>query len=867
MRRRLSGTVLIVAALAGNAATVDAQVDPATFVNFEGAQTSPVRLSADGSRLYAVNTPDARLSVFDVSQPSSPQRIAEIPVGIEPVSVNPRTNDEVWVVNQVSDSISVVSVSRRIVIDTIRVKDEPADVVFAGEFAFVTVARQNQVRVFTVSDRRHVRTLFLAGHNPRAMAVTPDGSKVYAAFALSGNRTTIIPFGLAPPQPPPTNPDLPTPVQVGLIVDGEDPAWEILTRYIIPDFDVVEIDARALRVNRYIPRLGTVNLGLAVRPTTGEIYLANTDARNRVRFEPNVRGHFVDNRITRVAPSGPPVFYDLNPGIDYAVMPNPAAAAAALAQPTSIVFEPAGDVLYVAAFGSDRIGVLDADGQVLARIEIGPTAGAAADPARKRGPRGLALHAAAARLYVLNRISNTLSVVDTTARQAIAEIPIGSFDPTPAAIRAGRGFLYDARLSGNGTGSCAACHVDADMDFLAWDLGDPGGQMQTVVQNGNEYPMHPMKGPMTTQTLRGLAGMEPFHWRGDRADFAAFNGAFDSLMGGSPLSDPDMAAFTAFINTIRFQPNPNQNLDRTLPASFLGGNPTAGLNTFMNEIYRFPFTCNTCHRISPGPGTANGIQFVQGQIQPFKVPHLRNVYQKIGMNNRWGGISVNGFGLLNEGSAPNVYELVSQSQFHNFANDTARKLNLTAFVMCFDTGTAPAVGYDTTLEQANILTDLARGEIALLQGQAAAGNIDLIGKGTIDRVVRGLLYVPALNVYFTDTPGVGPFTASELGLKIAQGDVVTLMGVPPGSGVRMGVDRNLDGVLDGAAGAALSARRAHEPHALAADASSIEPALQALAVPHAQRIAPAVLSPQSPRKRRLRLAGTRAARGRRGDRA
>src|SRR5580765_462649 len=114
-----------------------------SYVNFEGKQTSPVRLSADGTRLLAVNTPDARLSVFDVSQPSNPRLLAEIPVGVEPVSVNPRTSDEVWVVNEVSDSISVVSISQRLVTDTIYVKDEPADVVFAAGKAFVSAARKN----------------------------------------------------------------------------------------------------------------------------------------------------------------------------------------------------------------------------------------------------------------------------------------------------------------------------------------------------------------------------------------------------------------------------------------------------------------------------------------------------------------------------------------------------------------------------------------------------------------------------------------------------------------------------------------------------------------------------------------------------
>src|SRR6185503_7607332 len=141
------------------------------------AQTSPVRLSPDGSRLFAVNTPDARLSVFDLSQSSGPALIAEILVGIEPVSVNPRTNDEVWVVNQVSDSISIVSVSRGIVTDTINVKDEPVDVVFAGNKAFVTASRSNAICVFDATTHAKLATVAVKGENPRAIAVSADGTK------------------------------------------------------------------------------------------------------------------------------------------------------------------------------------------------------------------------------------------------------------------------------------------------------------------------------------------------------------------------------------------------------------------------------------------------------------------------------------------------------------------------------------------------------------------------------------------------------------------------------------------------------------------------------------------------------------------
>src|SRR2546426_10400887 len=73
------------------------------FVDFETPQGEPIAVSSDGSRIYAVNTPDNRLTVFDAA---SLRRTAEIPVGLEPSSVRERPGtDEVWVVNNLSDSV------------------------------------------------------------------------------------------------------------------------------------------------------------------------------------------------------------------------------------------------------------------------------------------------------------------------------------------------------------------------------------------------------------------------------------------------------------------------------------------------------------------------------------------------------------------------------------------------------------------------------------------------------------------------------------------------------------------------------------------------------------------------------------------
>jgi YVTN family beta-propeller protein len=794
----------------------------ATYVNFEGKQTSPIRLSADGTRLFAVNTPDARLSVFDVTQPSNPRLVAEIPVGVEPVSVNPRNNDEVWVVNEVSDSISVVSVSRRIVTDTIYVKDEPADVVFANGKAFVTAARKNMISVFDVTNHTLVTNISLVGENPRAMVLNASGTKLYAAFALSGNHTTLVPAPNAPPQAtnatPPMNPNLPPPPQVSLIVDASNPQWFTdsprtnVIKYTVPDNDIAEIDTSSFAVTRYFTNVGTINLALAINPVNGLLFVGGTDARNKTHFEPNLRSTFVTNQVAKIDPSsGAVTRYDLNPGFLAVTNVSASFRSNALAQPTAIAFEPDGNSFWLAAFGSDRVAKISAGSSLfpVAQIDICPTApGSAVDPRNKRGPRGLALNGTADRLYVLNRIANSISIIDTAAASVLKEIPIGSYDPTTPTIRQGRGFLYDAKLSGNGTVACASCHIDAEMDLIAWDLGDPTGQLvtnTTVIAPGvltNTSVYHPMKGPMATQTLRGLNGLDPLHWRGDRTNFTHFNGAFISILGGDPLSTADINAYRDFINTINFEPNPNQNLDRTYSTNVAGGNAVVGRSAFFTTNYTGAagLQCTTCHTGPPGPGSDKIIisKTALQESQDFKVPQLRNIYQKLSFNNAPNAVSIGGFGLTHDGTDPSLQVFLSRPVFTAIRNNTTVKNDLAAFVQSFDTGTAPAVGYSRTISATNVASAAISNDWALLESQAALGtNIDLIVKGTIDGQVHGLLYQPGPNTYRPDSTNLAALSRATLVAKINAGDTLTIMGVPPGSGLRMGIDRNEDGILDG----------------------------------------------------------------------
>ncbi|HEY6880850.1 MAG TPA: hypothetical protein VI299_22655, partial [Polyangiales bacterium] len=131
-----------------SALTVGSEADAEkSYTLFESGQVRP--LAIEGKYLYAVNTPDNRLEIFRTSG-SSLSKVGSVVVGLEPVSVAVRNDDEVWVVNHLSDSVSIVDVSspeKAYVKRTLLVGDEPRDIVFAGakrSRAFITTAHRGQ---------------------------------------------------------------------------------------------------------------------------------------------------------------------------------------------------------------------------------------------------------------------------------------------------------------------------------------------------------------------------------------------------------------------------------------------------------------------------------------------------------------------------------------------------------------------------------------------------------------------------------------------------------------------------------------------------------------------------------------------------
>ena len=124
----------------------------AEFVNFESGHVRPLALTPSGELLLAVNTPDNRVEVIRVADSGEFVRIAEIVVGLEPVAIVARGENEAYVVNHLSDSVSVIDLrdpTLPFVKETLLVGDEPRDVIIAGpnhDKVFVTTAHRGQNR-------------------------------------------------------------------------------------------------------------------------------------------------------------------------------------------------------------------------------------------------------------------------------------------------------------------------------------------------------------------------------------------------------------------------------------------------------------------------------------------------------------------------------------------------------------------------------------------------------------------------------------------------------------------------------------------------------------------------------------------------
>lgn len=795
------------------------------YLNFETPQVKPICVARIGNHdfLLACNTPDSSLEIYDCETNRLVDRVG---VGLEPVSVrwNARLS-RAYTTNMIGDSVTSIllrtDTQGRLTARLDRsewVGDEPMDIAFSpsGAHCFVTLGSG---AAFAWLDATTLQPL--AAWSRRIQIFDSWGSPTQAIkeprqILVSENKLWIL-------------------GAKGNRFADPSPATQI---------NLWSVDLATFAI-RYHGRLGTMGLGLAAT-SSGQLFVASGEAQNQLAGEAAVAAApfgFVESWLQRLEnpASSTPTIVRRNLNQDFPTSSAPVRKQDALAHPTdiAIIEDAAGDAdkVYVTAFHSNRIGVItntgdsNANNWRLARIDLSVAPGSTN---KLCGPRGIAYKAAnplrstdpGARLYVLNRLDNSISVLDPSTDRWLETFAL-QHDPTPAHVRNGRPFLYSADLSGNGFVSCASCHPDGRLDGQLWDLGAtvptdpfPSYLLDGAAQDGAPMLLAsgfftPDKGVLATQSLQGLLNWEvepgtrafvsnqPYHWRGDRPQFEAFNGAFKGLLGGSELSADDMRRFRDMVNSIHYPSNPEQPLNRRYSGSL--GDPAdeddgtgalAGMKLF--HIAKLSVcqsrACVHCHSLPEGSN--NRITEVFGRTgggiddHPLETAALRGLLPKeraVVLNDLVNnpGIPSPSAGLDREGLAATLNAFNRVFAGANQLGSTAKADLVNQFNREFDWGVAPLVGVSITLDAKNITSPIVGIAFGTLETSAHEANSGFVVQAWSGSSRRGFAYDPTSGSYTDVSSGAELSRANVISLIQSDEDRLVLVGTPLGSERRL----------------------------------------------------------------------------------
>lgn len=542
----------------------------------------------------------------------------------------------------------------------------------------------------------------------------------------------------------------------------------------------------------HVENVGASITGMA-RAQDGTLFLTNLDPDNTTRSEENLRGRFVNHEVVRVANVGGPgqsvAPFDLHasePNFDDVSAPNPTAKAIALANPTDVTIASDGSV-FVAAFGTGRLARLDANGNVLARVEVGEFS----------GPRSLVLDEARRYLYSLDRITMSVSRVSIAGDSFEEQDRVMLMNTEPVKTRNGRKFLYSTRFANNYSSSCSSCHFESHLDQRAWDLSGttatallhlphiPGLPGDLCIPDPNAYN-HPVKGPMVTLSLRGLKGRNPFHWRGDKAAFQDFNEAFVKLLGAqSQLSTGDMDLYTDFIETVAYEPTYYRNRDNT----FKDSGAIQGRTMFLNA-------CNGCHALDDDGALRLDCVPEDMSLNFLGAPifaQVEEITQLRGINQKFHADRYNGFGLIHDGREKREHFDHPMKTFlaNFFPGLLPNAGKMIAFLDAFQSNVMPCVG-EQFLWTSGSPSAGAKLDAMIVQQGLIPTRCDIVVTGVVGGSSRGYwMSVGGANPVFQSDSGQN-FSRAQLQALVNAGAVLTVTAVPPGSGYRIGVNWDLD---------------------------------------------------------------------------
>ncbi|MGA3033586.1 MAG: c-type cytochrome [Terracidiphilus sp.] len=539
-------------------------------------------LSPDGARLYVLCQQSDEVRVLDATTyaPIKAIAVGRVPRGMALSAVG----DHVFVTNSWDDTLTVIDTQSLAVAATWPVGAEPSGVVEdrAGKQLFVANRISNDVAVLDAQTGAEQKRL-LAGRGASYLTLSPDGSRIYA--------THIYPN--------------PSPLRTGL------------ENRTAPESEITVIDAANARVVDRIPLhaiAGVFHLALSTDGRFGAV--VEYHPKNLIPLAHIEHGGAFAYALTIFGGDvGKPVEIPLDELDRYA------------SQPFGVAVAPDKSRLYVTIGGSECVLAIDiprllhfvnahprpASGSyagdlsasanyVIARIPVG------------HNPRGLALSRDGRRLFIANRLDDTISVIDTRALRVASTISLdGPKEVNP--LRHGEQTFYSARYSFQGQISCSSCHIDSTFDGLQWNL-EPNGFGVDIVDN---------------KMLEDIKDIAPYKWNGGNPNIPTECGPRTEkyFWRSENYDDPTLTDLVTYVRSL--PPRPNRWLK---PGGELTPAQERGKALFERSVDKFgkPIPeANRCSYCHSGPkGTSQrifdvGTRKTTDSSGLLKAPQLANI--------------------------------------------------------------------------------------------------------------------------------------------------------------------------------------------------------------------------------------------------
>jgi YVTN family beta-propeller protein len=540
----------------------------------ESSYLSPGELvvSPDGSRLFVLCERSDEVRIVNTQTGRLVKRVAvgHVPRGI---SLSAK-GDFAFVANSWDDNVSVIDTVKLEVVKTLRAGFEPISAIADRDEKTLYAANRlsNDISVIDLRDGHEIKRL-AAGRGASYLAISPNGDRIYCAH--------IYP-------------------RIGVYRTP-------------PESEITVIDTKTQRVAERLPLTnvaGVFNLAVSHDGRLG--VAAQLRPKNLIPLAHVEHGWVFGNSLTLFgADVGGEVQVPLDELDRY------------FALPFGVAITPDKSKLLVSTAGSDSVTVIDlpkllrfvranhrsfandlsaSANYVASRISVG------------KNPRGIVLAPDGQRLYVANRMDDTVTVIDVASNKVLRTIDLGGpAKVTP--LRRGEQIFNTAKFSFQGQFGCANCHLDSTFDGVEWDL-EPDGFGKDIVDN---------------RSIEDLSGTQPFKWNGGNPDLPTECGPRTEkyFYRSQSYDQEELTDLVTYIFSVPYRPNRYRAANGELTAS-----QERGKSIFERIQYKdgrpIP-EANQCAYCHSGPKFTNQTQVDVGSGKPtdrsplIDVPQLPNV--------------------------------------------------------------------------------------------------------------------------------------------------------------------------------------------------------------------------------------------------